>query len=250
MNETKSSGICKEKKPSRFWELDALRGIAIILMVLFHLLWDLNYFGLMHLSLYEGALGAMQKITAGLFLFVSGIVLAINHKKHEKNFAAYALKRAAIIFGAGMVLTIATFFLFPEQIIYFGILHLIGLSAIISFPIIKWKKSNILLGLFVVSLPFFFNLQNLEIPFLSWIGLAYPSPALDFFPVIPWFGAVLLGIGTGNIFYNKPELWERTMPKSINAKFVSLLGRNSLLIYFLHQPVFFLIIYMALQILP
>ena len=70
----------------RFWELDTLRGIAIIMMVLFHFLWNLNYFGFVEVSLYSGVWGLFQKATAGLFLLLVGTVLTINYNRYKENY--------------------------------------------------------------------------------------------------------------------------------------------------------------------
>ena len=116
----------------RYFELDALRAIAIIMMVVFHLLWDLNYFGFTNAEMYFGFWGIWQKITAGLFLLLVGIVLNISWNR-RKN-ALHFLKRGIVIFCGGLLITAFTLIAFPEQFIYFGVLHLIGVSIILAMP--------------------------------------------------------------------------------------------------------------------
>lgn len=229
---------------TRFWELDFLRGIAIIMMVIFHLLWDLNYFNFLEISLYTGFWGYFQKATAGLFLFLVGVVLTISYNRRKENSVQKFLKRGLLVFGAGLILTIFTLIAFPEQFIYFGILHLIGVSIILSIPLINRKYLNLVVGLIIISLGTFVNLFSLKVPYMVWLGLDMPTQTLDFFPVIPWFGVVLLGLFAGNMLYEngarKIEI-QKEEPK--NLGFIGFLGKNSLLIYFIHQPILFTMIY-------
>ncbi|MFA6268535.1 MAG: heparan-alpha-glucosaminide N-acetyltransferase, partial [archaeon] len=118
----------------RFWEIDFLRGIAIVMMVVFHFLWDLNYFGYIQVDLYKGFFGLFQIATAGLFLLLVGVMLAVGAERHNKNYSLHFVKRGIKIFCAGLLVTIVTFIFFPQNFVYFGILHLIGVSIIISIP--------------------------------------------------------------------------------------------------------------------
>lgn len=228
---------------TRFWELDFLRGIAIIMMVIFHLLWDLNYFNFIEISLFTGNWAYFQRITAGLFLFVAGIVLTVSYNRHKEIFVEKFLKRGLLIFGAGLVITALTLIAIPKQFIYFGILHLIGVSVILSIPFIQKKKFNLILGISLILLGTFVNLFALRIPFMVWLGIDMPTQTLDFFPVIPWFGVVLLGIFVGNSVYEK-GIPRFKFVKPFNTNALEFLGKNSLLIYFLHQPILFSIVYL------
>jgi len=230
----------------RFWELDSLRGIAIIMMVVFHFMWDLKYFGFIEFDIYAGFWGLFQLATAGLFLLLVGVVLAVNYSRYLDNFVINFLRRAVVIFSGGLLLTVATLIIMPEIFIYFGILHLIGVSIILSIPFIKRMKLNFVLGLGLILLPVVINLKSLEIPFLAWFGIGMPTATLDFFPVIPWFGTILIGIALGNFFYkgNKQRI-ELNNPESKITEFLQLLGRNSLLIYFLHQLILFPLVFVV-----
>ena len=115
---------------SRFWELDVLRGIAVVMMIVFHFLWDLNYFGIIQQPLYVGFWGIFQKITAISFLLLVGICLTIsyNNAVAEKiDYKMKFLKRGARIFGLGLLITLMTFIFVPQGTIIFGVLHLIGI---------------------------------------------------------------------------------------------------------------------------
>ncbi len=234
----------------RFWEIDFVRGVAILMMVQFHFMWDLNYFGFIEVSLYTGFWGVFQKATAGLFLALVGVTFALKHGLGRETDVFVAVKSGALIFSGGMLLTLFTFILYREQFIYFGILHLIGVSRVLAIPFAKWKYLNLIIAAAVIALPATIPLQYIQVSALVWLGLAVPSPTLDFFPVLPWFGAVLIGIFVGNTFYKggRPTMLNLGYEPRV-VRFVGLLGKNSLAIYFLHQLVLFPLVLAASAVL-
>jgi len=230
----------------RFWEIDFLRGTAIIMMVAFHFMWDLKYFEFITFNIYSGFWGLFQLATASLFLFLVGVSLSLSYSNNKNNYLRRFFKRGLMVFGGGLLITIFTLIAFPEKFIYFGILHLIGVSIILSIPLVKKKIVNLVLAIALILIPLLFNIPYLQIDLLVWTGFAQPLPALDFFPVIPWFGVVLLGIFAGNTLYeNGTSKIEFRKPEIKGIGFVELLGQNSLLIYFIHQPVLFTLVYIA-----
>ena len=230
----------------RFWEIDALRGIAIIMMIIFHFMWDMKYFGFINFNLYAGFWGAFQIATAGLFLLLAGMMVAFGAQKHEANYPKHFLRRGGIVFGAGVLITAVTYIIFPENFIYFGILHLIGVSIILSIPIAKRKITPIILAIIVIALPLLINLQKFGIDFLVWIGFAVPKPTLDFESLFPWFGAFLVGIFLFNLLYPKGiRAFALKENNSLPSKKLQFLGRHSLVIYLIHQPIMFGAIFLA-----
>ncbi len=226
---------------SRFFEIDFLRGTAALMMVLFHFLWDTNFFGYTNISLYAGFWGIFQKITAGTFLFLVGVSLAISHGRKKENSGKKFFLRSAKIFALGLLLTAFSLAFFPGEPIFFGVLHLIAVSILLSIFFVGKKKSNFAFGILAIFLPLAFNMQSINFPVLFWLGIGQSGPALDFFPVIPWFGAVLLGLFFGNTFYENAEPKIKLQkPDSKAVDLVCFIGKNSLLIYFIHQPVLFL----------
>ncbi len=235
-----------QKRKKRLWELDFLRGVAMAMMFVFHFAWDLNYFGFIHESLYSGFWGLFQKATAGLFLLLVGVSLTLSFNRKTEGFAPRFLKRGAQIFSAGLLITAVTWVLFPANFIYFGILHLIGTSIILSIPFVRKKWLNLGLGVAVISIPAFVSIASFNVLPLFWAGFAVPQASFDFAPIFPWFGAVLIGIFAGNFFYERGER-KFFVPEMGNAwaGFLQFLGRNSLLLYLLHQPVLFGAVYAA-----
>ena len=239
-------------KWNRFWEIDFLRGIAVMAMVVFHLLFDLNYFGIYPADLYSGLWFIVGRFAAIVFIFLVGLSLTISYSKacaknlsRQNHFSKY-LKRGLRIFLLGLVITLATFIFFPAGAIWFGVLHLIGISIIITFPFLRFKKLNIVLGAILIIAGLYLMQFTFSFPHLLWLGF-FPQNfyTFDYFPLLPWFGVVLLGIFTGNLLYPNakrrinPETFPAVSPKNP----ICFLGRHSLAIYFIHQPLLIALLY-------
>ena len=228
----------------RFWEIDFARGVAVLMMAIFHFVWDLNYFGFIQGNIYSGFWGLLQKATATLFLLLVGVALSITYYRHKNDYAKRFLKRGIIVFGFGLLITASTFIFFRESFIYFGILQLISASIIFSIPFAGKKYLNFLLGIAVIALPLLYDLRNVGQPLLVWLGFATPQAALDFFPIFPWFGVVLVGLAIGDSLYKDAERkFTIEKPENAVADFLQLIGKNALFVYFIHQAILFPIVY-------
>ena len=230
----------------RFPELDAARGIAILMMVTFHTIFDLNFFRIAPVDVSTGFWFVFARATASLFLLVVGISLVVSHARARERLSGLPrtmkfLKRGAGIFALGLLVTLATWLYLREGFIIFGILHLIGVSVMLSVLFFRFGKYNILLGLLCIAGGFFIG--SLQGPFwLLPLGVMPASfTSVDYTPLIPWFGAVLIGMGAGEFLYSG-GIRRFTLPR-MPAPIVtplSVLGRYSLIIYLAHQPVIIL----------
>lgn len=230
----------------RLWEVDALRGVAILMMVVYHLMWDLRGLGGYDINVYTGFWKLFQLATASLFTGLVGVSLTLSYRRAQARggqdgqlWGKY-LRRGFQVFSWGVVVGIVTFLFDPPRYVRFGILHLIGFSIMIAYPFLRWRWLNLFLGLFLIALGPITPLFGLDSPWLGWLGLdATPRPAFDYFPLIPWFGMVLIGIFAGNLAYGRPTRARRQsrLAALAPARGLRLLGQNSLLIYLLHQPI-------------
>ncbi|MEI8003364.1 MAG: heparan-alpha-glucosaminide N-acetyltransferase [Methanothrix sp.] len=234
-----------ESPTVRFWEVDLLRGVAIVLMVLYHLVFDLDYFAVYDIDVSSGFWLAVARAAASLFLLLVGLSLTLSHSRarllgQEDRFLLRLLKRSAWIFSLALGITLVTYLFIGRGYIIFGVLHLIGLSLLLAYPFLRLRKANIIFGLLFILVGAY--LQNISVgfPWLLWLGLAPPDfYSVDYVPVFPWFGVILVGMGLGEWLY--PGYRRRTLlPDLSRSPFVralTFLGQNSLAIYLVHQPV-------------
>jgi len=226
----------------RFWEIDFLRGLAILMMIFFHALWDLDYFGIFKVDVHAGFWLIFARATAILFLLLVGVSLTLGRSLQKRDcgthFAHY-LRRGATLFSLGMAVTFATWVSLGEGFVVYGVLHLIGTATVLAYPLLKFRVLNLILGGGIMSVGFLFRGMRFDFPWLLWLG--FPPRhfhSVDYFPILPWFGVVLIGLFLGRTLYQDrsrtfvvPDLSDRAL-----ARYLAILGRNSLLIYLVHQP--------------
>ncbi len=237
--------MISKKGEDRFWEIDFLRGFAIILMIFFHIIYDLNFFSITNFRIYSGIILYIARLSASIFVILAGISLSISYSKSKNwlktnDIILKFIKRGLKILFLGVIISVITWFYIPRGFVVFGILHFIGTSIILSLIFIRYRVINIIFGLFFIIVGFY--LKSLTFDFNILIPLGFiPNNfwTIDYFPLFPWFGIFLIGISIGNIIYPdfKRKYEIKDLSKNLLVKSFCFLGRNSLLIYFLHQPI-------------
>lgn len=232
------------RKDGRFWEVDAARGIAILLMAFYHLSYDLEAFGGYGIDVAAGWWALFSDTIASLFLFLVGVSLSISYARSAAGdpgrsmFLKYLFRGLKIV-GYGMLLTVVTWYL-GVGIIVFGILHLIGVSIILAYPLLRFRLTNLFLGLGVFAVGEYMRLQGVSSanPWLLPFGVVPENLFMpDYRPLLPWFGVVLIGLFFGNVLYGRREGFVRETGAPLLARPLGFLGRNSLFIYLIHQPI-------------
>jgi uncharacterized membrane protein len=166
----------------------------------------------------------------------------------EDRFRFRLLKRSIWILSLAMGITLVTYFSIGKGFIIFGVLHLIGISLLLAYPFLRLQWQNFVFGLFFIAAGLYLQTVNVEFPWLIWLGLAPQDfSSLDYVPIFPWFGVVLMGMGLGDLLYrnyrrraNLPDL-----TYSVLVRPLTFLGKNSLAIYLIHQPVLIALLYLA-----
>jgi uncharacterized membrane protein len=233
---------------SRLWEIDCARGIAILMMIVFHTVFDLSFFGIAAVNVATGFWRYFAYSTATLFLVIVGISLVVSNARAAQTLSGLPLAkkfvfRGAGIFALGLLVTLATYLYLHEGFVIFGILHLIGVAVMLSPLFFRFGKGNILIGLAIILAGF--CIAGIQGPaYLIPLGLTPPSfSSVDYTPLLPWLGVVLVGMGAGEFLYRGGvrRFGIRTLPDLFVIP-LSFLGRHSLVIYLVHQPVIILLL--------
>ena len=241
-----------EKNKWRIWEIDFLRGIAIVLMIDFHYAWFLNYFGFVSVDLNNLFWGGIARFVELTFITLVGISLTLSYSKLRNREGVFSknILRGLKILGCAVIVTVASYFLVPDNYIIFGVLHLIGVGIILASFFIEFGLLNLALGMAAIAVGFLFEGLTASTGWLIWFGIRYPGfSSMDYFPIFPWFGLILIGIYLGNTFYpaGKRKIKIRAKPNRLES-LMCFLGRHSLPIYFLHIMIITAIIYLMTSI--
>jgi len=224
----------------RLWQVDFSRGLAVVLMVLFN--WS---FTLSFLKVYTIDGGWLYwwlfpRLIGGSFVFLAGLSVVLSHKKSGSKKIVF---RGLKIFLVGMGITALTWIFYPGYTVWFGILHLIGLSVILSVVFLKYKKLILLIGTILLILGITLQSTGFNFSFLIWLGLSpFDLQTFDYWPLLPWFGVFLLGMYFSDLFIKKIRGKNYTHLPII--KQMCFLGRNSLVVYIIHQPVLLTLLYL------
>ena len=237
-----------EGKRPHYGLLDTVRGVCILSMVAYHGMYDLvDIFGLPS-AWYTGLPGYIwQQSICWTFILLSGMCWQLS-RRH--------VKRGLLLVGCGAAITLITWLVMPSQRILYGVLNLLGLSALLLIPLDKvFRKIPAWAGLGGTLLLFALT-KNVSRGSLGFEGLVlcrlprwlyatdllavvgFPSPnfwSTDYFPLLPWFFLFLLGTAAGGWALRRRErLAALRLPSPLTWP-----GRHSLLLYLLHQPVLY-----------
>lgn len=225
----------------RFDLPDALRGFAVVLMMVFHFCFDLADFGYARFDFYHDPFWLNARIfIVTLFVGVSGVSLMLSGR-NGVNWPRF-WRREAILLGCAILISVASYAMMPQAWIFFGILHFIALAALLAVPFLRMGKINLLLGMGLIVMGIWVSHPLFDMPALQWFGLMTHKPVTeDYAPFLPWFGVLLVGMFLGKYLLSQPFF---AYPLRQHALFRPLLwlGRHSLLVYMLHQPVFILLL--------
>lgn len=183
--------------------LDELRGLDLISMMLYHGMWDLVYLFGVRAPWYGSWQGELwQQSICWVFILLSGFCLPLGR---------HPVKRGAVVFGCGALVTAVTLIFMPAGAVWFGVLTLLGSAMIITGLLEKWMEKvppvvglagsmflfyftryaadgYLQLGHWLITLPGFLYANY----FTAYLGF-YPFGffSTDYFPLTPWALPVL-----------------------------------------------------------
>jgi uncharacterized membrane protein len=250
----------------RIWELDFLRGFAIIMMVFDHLMYDFailptlfgnfynvnnsvfNFLKDLGVDYWSSGLRFYGHLFfVSLFLIVSGI---------SYTFSKSNLSRGLKLLAVALAITVVTIVLenfLTNALIIFGIIHLYAFSILIIYLLRKLVKNEMILlviAFIIIGVGFIFKFYDLEylssfrVQDLPKIILGINAFGADYFGLFPYMGIILLGTVLGNTFYQaKTSLIPGV--KMSDKNIFQIAGRKSLLIFVTHQFILFAFIYLV-----
>ena len=220
----------------RIWELDALRGVCILCVIVVHFLFDLSFFGGLSLTLPAWYV-FLQEYGGAIFVVLSGVCVTLGSK---------SVRRGLIVFSCGMLITAVTYGMYRlgmsgmDVVVKFGVLHLLGVCMLVYPAFKKLPPAALaLLGLAIAITGY--AIRGVVVPqrWLFPLGLTYEGfTSSDYFPLFPQLGYFLIGAAIGKTAYReKKTLLPGSFQKTPVARFFCWCGRQSLFIYLLHQPI-------------
>lgn len=228
----------------RYTELDIIRSLAVIGMVVYHGAYDLQIFQGLDIDVTTGLWKVFERVVAITFLLLVGISFAIswNRTPAEKRRFKF-IKRGLIVIGCGMLVSIGTYVIDPATYVRFGVLHLIGVSILLLPLFARLKEKTLMIALPLIVAHAWVPLLRVPSEWFLPLGLMPANfKTVDYFPLIPWFGVVLIGFVLGQFFYVDHLHWRSKLPhlktesKTLESS-LTFPGRYALIIYLLHQPI-------------
>ena len=238
-------------KPCRAFELDALRGLALLLMVLHHFIFDLRYLLALPVFAFQETwwfVYLLQPFFLNVFLVVSGICCTFSRSNTRRGLRLLLVSIVlSVATWVGSVLSGYDFYIF------FNVLHLLAIGILFYALLTRGEqpsgrqhaRTNVLLLLIAAVLLWGASMLPLAADQGRWwlLPLGLP-PRMDFtmsdyLPIVPWMGFFLIGTLIGRLVYAArcsafpgAPAWLVTASRPF-----AFIGRHSLVIYVLHQPV-------------
>ena len=232
----------------RYTLLDLFRGIAIIAMVAYHLTWDLVFiYDVSFPWFHSHGAFVVQRTIRWAFILLSGFCWSMSCDH---------LKRAMMVIGGSLAITLVTMIATPESAIFFGVLSLIGSAMLVTILLDKpFCKISPYFGVILCLVLFLLTAKvgqgvlgfgPLTVKLPQWLYANYTTAyfgfyprsfsSSDYVPLFPWLFSYWMGYFIYRIF--QKENWLRHL-SAFSFKPLEWIGRRSLWIYLLHQPIIY-----------
>ncbi len=214
--------------------IDALRGVALLLMFAYHFAFDLRYYRITASDFeHDPRWLGFRALIVSCFMLLVGISLVLADRAGASS--RHFWRRCALITSCALLVSAGSYILFPASFIYFGILHCIVVASILALPLLRRPRLALACGVAVIVGGVTLSATLFDRPWLSWIGFVTTKPLTeDYVPLAPWAGIAFVGIALAHALARvdfRPLAAFNAAPR-----WLTWLGRHSLLLYMVHQP--------------
>ena len=240
-----SAGASDRRPSTRLASVDALRAVALIAMIVYHFCFDLRYFGVIGADFEHDPfwLGARTLILSS-FLLLAGVSLVLADV--SKISSARFWRHVATIAGCALLVSAASYALFPVTFIWFGVLHAIAVTLVLARPLVRYPRAALAVGAVIIATGLALSHPMFDQFALGWIGFMTAKPYTeDYVPLFPWAGVVFCGIAVGHALVR--NRFALLAPVATPPRWLAWLGRHTLAIYMLHQPVLLGVLWVVLH---
>ena len=215
--------------------IDALRGVAILAMIAYHFCYDLRFYRVVAWNFEHDPFWLVARtLIAGTFLMVAGIGLVLADRAGATP--AHFWKRVGVIAACALAVSVGSYLVFPRTFIYFGVLHCIAVASLLAWPLVRHPAVALGAGILIIVAGLTYSDTAFNDRLMSMLGfMTFKPPTEDYVPLFPWAGAMLIGVAAGHALARtafRPLSRLEALPRWIGT-----MGRHSLAIYMVHQPI-------------
>jgi uncharacterized membrane protein len=222
-------------RSTRIRGIDALRGGALCLMFVYHFAFDLRFYRVTAADFEHDPFWlAFRALIVTSFLLLVGTSLVLAERRGAS--IAHFWKRVGVIAACALAASVGSWIVFPRTFITFGILHCIAVASVLAWPCVRRPALALAIGVAVIAAAFAFSDPLFDSRAWSWVGFTTHKPATeDYVPLFPWAGVVFVGIALGHGLARIS--FAPLTPLSHAPRWLTFLGRHSLFVYMVHQPI-------------
>ena len=220
---------------ARIPAIDALRAIALIAMILYHFFFDLRYLGIIRADFEHDPFWLTARtLILSSFLMLAGVSLVLADRNGCEPTRFW--RHVAAIAACAVVVSLASYAMFPATFIWFGVLHAIAVTLVVARPFVREPIVAVVIGVAIIVAGTAFSNGLFDRFSLGWIGFMTSKPYTeDYVPLFPWAGVLFCGIAAGHaLMLNRFAV---LTPLDSPPRWLTWAGRHTLAIYMLHQPV-------------
>ena len=219
----------------RIGGLDALRGFALCLMFVYHFAFDLRLYGVIGADFENDPFWlGFRALIVTLFMGLVGVSLVLAERAGATPMHFW--RRIAVIGACALADSVGSWIAFPRSFIYFGILHCIAVASVLAWPVVRHPRSAFIIGCVVIVAGLALSHPAFDTRALSIVGFVTHKPVTeDYVPLAPWAGVVFIGIALAHVLAR--DAFRVVAPLAAAPAWLRWLGRHSLVVYMVHQPI-------------